>query len=765
MWHSWRYSFRTKLLSLFLIFSILPLAAVTIIVNNTVQKQYTQTLSNFFDKNVELQEKNLIDFLEGNKAWIKSIAAQDILLSQMENYSRDEEIDTNGIFASLVSIRRENSFIEQIYIINNEGEIIISTTTDDVGKPIRDVEEAIGDMDIRVPHYRSIATLNSGVRVLSLTTPFLRRSDNRLAATLVVEYNTTVIKSLIEGSLYTSQSINTQNEKIFNDSETGEIYVLDEAGVPLTNLRGVVKTPPKETFPYQSCLKGQSGSAVFWKGYQDVNVYGSFRCRKIDDLIFTFVVKQTEAEAFAVSNNLRTTIIAITGGLSLLVIVIILRIGQSIAKPIKQLQLGASELGKGNFDYKLDIQTHDEIEDLGHSFNEMARRLKQLIQDLKNRDQDLYKVNKELNTEKETISAERNKLEIIISGITDAVIALNANGEVLMFNKAAQILTGIPEVDVLGKPIGHFITFTEDDHKLSLEDYCPLNSEVFEGVIYQKEKLIMKTQAGKEAYINIITGKIKEGDITNLRAIITLHDVTSETQLEEMKLDFVSMAAHELRTPITSIRGYSSVLGEELEGGKTEQEVEWKGLVDRISISAEQLLALVENMLNVTKIEKGILSINTKNEPWGPNVIEVADIFKERAKNKHITLTVNEINPKLVAYVDKLRINEVLSNLISNAINYTQDGGTIVVEAHTSTDGTWIETSVTDNGQGIPKASQQHLFEKFFRVSGKLEQGSKGNGLGLYISKSIVQMHGGKIWVESEAHKGAKFIFTVPKAA
>jgi signal transduction histidine kinase len=759
MWHAWRFSFRTKLLSLFFLFAILPLAIVTFIVNDTVQRQYTQTLGSFFNKNVELQEKNLLYYLESNKTWIKSIAAQDIILSQVEKYSREEEYDSNSIFASLVSIRRENSFIEQIYIVNNEGEIFISTTTDDIGKSVRDKDEFLKDLNLRSPHYRSIADLNSSTRVISLTTPFLRRSDNSLAATLIVEYNTSIIKSLIEGNLYTSQSINDAVQ-----SNAGEIYVFDEDGIPLTNLKETIVNQPKNTYPYRSCINGKEGSAEFWRNYHDVEVYGSFRCRKIDDLVFTFVVSQPKSEAFAVNNNLRTTIVSITIGLALIVIISIIRVGQSITKPIKKLQQGASEFGKGNFEYKLEIQTHDEIEDLGNSFNEMANKLKQVVLDLKSRDVDLYKVNKELSNEKENISAERNILEIVMGGITDAVIALNKKSEIIIFNRAAQLLTNIPEIDALGKPIETLITFFEDDHKLTTSDYCPDNNEVFEGIIYQKDKLMLRTTPGKEAIVNIITGKIREGELSNLGAIITLHDITSEAQLEEMKLDFVSMAAHELRTPITSIRGYSSVLGEEMEESKNEEIKDWKALVERISISAEQLLALVENMLNVTKIEKGILSINTKNEQWGPNVVEVAEIFTERAKNKKITLTVKEIDPKLIAFVDKLRINEVVSNLISNAINYTQEGGTITVESHQSTDGTWIETSVTDNGQGIPKNAQNHLFEKFFRVSGKLEQGSKGNGLGLYISKSIVLMHGGKIWVESDAGKGAKFIFTVPKA-
>ncbi len=760
MFNSWRYSFRTKLLTLFFLVAILPLAIVSVIATRTVQQQYSQTLSVFFSKNVELQEKNLLYYLESNKVWIKSITAQENLLSQIEKYSKEEELSNNELFTSLVAIRRENPFIEQLYITSNSGEIIISTTTDDIGKMARTPQEAQKDTLTRSPHYRSITTINSGIRVIPLTAPFLRRSDNKVAATLVVEYNTSVIKSLLEGNLYTTQSI---NNKDIDDS--GEIYVLDEQGVPLTNLARKILTQPKDTLPYQKChAQEEDSSALFWKDYQNLNVYGSFRCKKTDDLIFTFVVAQPEEKAFAISNNLKNTITGLTVGLTLLVVISILRVGSSITNPIKKLQQGAAELGKGNFDYTLNIHTNDEIEVLGNAFNEMAKRLKQVILDLKSRDTDLFKVNKELSEEKETISAERNMLEIVMSGITDAVIALNKRNEIITFNKAAQILTNIAEIDALSKPVETLLTFSDEDHILTPQDYCPVNSEIFEGVIFQKEKVILKTVAGREATVNMITGKIREGDLANLGAIITLHDVTSETQLEEMKLDFVSMAAHELRTPITSIRGYASVLGEEMEETKDEQQLEWKSLVDRISISAEQLLALVENMLNVTKIEKGILSINTKNEPWGANIREVAEIFQERAKNKKITLSVKEIDPNLTAFVDKLRINEVVSNLISNAINYTQEGGNIVVESHASADGTWIETSVTDNGQGIPKSAQNHLFEKFFRVSGKLEQGSKGNGLGLYISKSIVLMHGGKIWVESDAGKGAKFIFTIPKA-
>ncbi|MDQ3098248.1 MAG: PAS domain-containing sensor histidine kinase [bacterium] len=378
---------------------------------------------------------------------------------------------------------------------------------------------------------------------------------------------------------------------------------------------------------------------------------------------------------------------------------------------------------------------------------------------------ELYKKNRELNKAleqskqlTELLQEEKNKIESILENIVDSVIFLGHTGKIITINKAGEESLGIKRDEAFKKPFSELIKIYDGTEELALDSLFK-NDEKGKTTISNVVRIVGK----KELYGTIgVAYNYYEAD--RKRTIITIHDKTKEHELEDMKLDFVSMAAHELRTPLTSIRGYASLMTEELEENEQLPVEDWKTLLSRISVSSEQLLALVENILNVTKIEKGILSLSCKDLCWRDCIQDVSEVFLDRAKSKGINLIIEDIDPSLLVYVDKLRIEEVIANLLSNAINYTQNNGEVRITAKVSgTDKDWIETSVIDNGEGIPKKSQEHLFEKFFRVSGPLEQGSKGNGLGLYISKSIVQMHGGKIWVDSDEGKGACFSFIVPR--
>jgi two-component system, OmpR family, phosphate regulon sensor histidine kinase PhoR len=260
--------------------------------------------------------------------------------------------------------------------------------------------------------------------------------------------------------------------------------------------------------------------------------------------------------------------------------------------------------------------------------------------------------------------------------------------------------------------------------------------------------------------LDIRVSKSHQSSSSDIRFLLTVHDITKEQQLEEMKLDFVSMAAHELRTPLTAIKGYISMFNEEVGAKLTKSQAMF---ISRINLSAEHLMALVENMLNVSRIERGVLTMEIRPTKWQPTIDEIVEELQNRAKERDISIKVIKAkNVDMVVAADKFRISQVLINLITNAINYTNPGGHI--EIWTEDKGHEIITHVKDTGHGIPKEAIPHLFTKFFRVSGSLEQGSKGTGLGLYIAKSIVSSHKGKIWVESEVDKGTQFSFSIPKA-
>ncbi|MEX0621588.1 MAG: ATP-binding protein [Candidatus Woykebacteria bacterium] len=358
------------------------------------------------------------------------------------------------------------------------------------------------------------------------------------------------------------------------------------------------------------------------------------------------------------------------------------------------------------------------------------------------------------------ITAERNKLTTTIESIVDGVLALDFEGRVITINSPALKMLDFGAKDIVGKDIDQVMKiFDKNGKRIFFKDLVSRRRLEKDTVVFRREDLKIITQHNKTIYVNLVSSAIKEGLEVGLGAIITMNDISGEKELEEMKIDFVSMAAHELRTPLTSIRGYLSVLQEELAKSLSSEQ---QSFLDKAFISSSQLAALVENLLSVSRIERGAMKIEASPQDWQVVLQETITSFLPLAQEKGIKLTLNCPEKLSPVSVDKFRIGEVLSNLVGNALNYTDKGGVVEITARTDKKEHVVLTSVRDTGQGIPESALPRLFTKFFRVSGVLEQGSKGTGLGLYISRAIVDMHGGKIWVESELGKGSTFFFTVP---
>lgn len=392
------------------------------------------------------------------------------------------------------------------------------------------------------------------------------------------------------------------------------------------------------------------------------------------------------------------------------------------------------------------------------SRQELESELKQRVKELEDIKANLENM---VAQRSRVIIAERNKLAIIVSGITDAVIALDFEEKIILFNKAAERLTGFLLQEVIGKEISSAIKIFDKNIEILPTTYAPLRTDGFEGMLYNKQNLkIIATRPGaapKESFVNFTSSTIKESQSVNLGCILTIHDITEEKQLEEMKLDFVSMAAHELRTPLTTIQGYLSVFSAENSKNFTSEQ---NMFLTRMQIASNELTGLIENLLNVSKIEKGVKTLKLEPLDIVALLQQVTSEFEEKTKEKSIQITFTKPTypiPNIMA--DKLRITEVISNLLSNAIAYTDKNGQISVSIEIKDNS--VITHVRDTGKGIPQEAIPHLFTKFFRVWEKLEM-AHGTGLGLYISKSIVEMHGGKIWVESEVGKGSEFSFALP---
>lgn len=415
-----------------------------------------------------------------------------------------------------------------------------------------------------------------------------------------------------------------------------------------------------------------------------------------------------------------------------------------ILKPLDDVIKGVESLASGNLNFRIDIRSNDKLQKLSESFNKLAEILKQSTE--------------KLEQGKDVISAERNKLSAIVSSVIDGIIAVDLAKNVVLVNKAAEYMTGYSTQEMEGKPIDQMIRLYKDQEEIPAKSYCQI-AFLQNSASRTFQSLTLVGKEGKKIKVNLATSAASGEVETNLGCILILHDLTYEGQLEQMRLDFVSMASHELKTPLTSIIGYLSVFIDE---NKQSLKKEALDLLDRSLVSAKQLLTLIGNILSVNKIEREQMNISIEPTDLNSVFSKAIDDLQNQAKIKNIILnfTKQDSLPKVLA--DPVRVSEVINNLVANAVNYTDAGGRIIVSTQVTPNE--VIVTVEDSGVGIPKEAIPHLFNKFFRVSNSLQKANKGSGLGLYISKSIIQSLNGKIWVESEMGKGSRFHFSLPIA-
>lgn len=443
----------------------------------------------------------------------------------------------------------------------------------------------------------------------------------------------------------------------------------------------------------------------------DKMIYLALPIFKDSTLIGVSRVSLFLSEITELNNRLSYEIIQI----SLIVIFIsffgVLYFSRRVTKPINELSHASRKVALGDFRVKVKFKGRDEIKDLGNNFNDMTDRLSELF---------------------EQVLSQKEEYHTLISSIQEGMVVVDADGKITLSNDSFKNLIGRTEL----KGLKYY----------EIEELKPV-SEVVDSLLTRNDISTKEVNInGKDFFCSgSFIGSKKE-------VVMLFHDVTEQKRLEKIKKDFVTNVSHELKTPLTAIKGFVETLQDDIEDDQSAH------YLDIIMRHTNRLIAIVQDLLILSEMEDSpkLMISKVDIKKICENVIK---IFEQKVKPKNIALDLNieEDFPKLS--VDIFRFEQILVNLIDNAIKYTDEGG-IFINIFQEFDKAIIE--VQDTGVGISEEDQQRIFERFYITDKSRSRKTGGSGLGLAIVKHIVQLHEGSINIESSKGKGTKFIIQLP---
>lgn len=354
----------------------------------------------------------------------------------------------------------------------------------------------------------------------------------------------------------------------------------------------------------------------------------------------------------------------------------------------------------------------------------------------------------------ETAVREKQQSEAIIEHSADGVMIIDNRWRIVSFNRAIELLTGWPREEAIGRPCAEVLGITNGQGvNICLVD-CPLQrrppplAPVVEGWVEARD--------GRRRYVQSRYAMQRSSTGEFLGAIASVRDITEQKIEEEAQSTFFSVISHELKTPVSIIKGYAETFARD--------DVSWPPDTMRegmqvIVEEADRLARQIQDLLDASRLQAGGMRLEMSDWSLPELVAQLVERFGTTAGAAFSfeTRLADELPP---VHADRERIREVLENLISNAIKYSPDGGTIRVAARS--EGQRAVVSVSDDGIGIPQEVQGQLFNRFYRVDNRMRRTTQGAGLGLFLSRAIVEAHGGRIWVNSRPGRGARFSFSVP---
>ncbi|MFA6410858.1 MAG: ATP-binding protein, partial [Candidatus Buchananbacteria bacterium] len=557
--------------------------------------------------------------------------------------------------------------------------------------------------------------------------------------------------------------LTTDNKLIYSiDNGSGNLV---DAGVILAPFLISDKNTPEHYIGSQSGVS-KLFSHTHSYGYKDFKGLG-----------WSIVIVRNSAEVLAPLNRLvYYNIFAVILILALIFILGIF-ISNIIIKPIKKLGNDISIVKKGDLNHLITSKSKDEIGDLTRSFalmvqavkqsqadietkvNEQTREIASKAKDLEDQKKAILNVLEDVEEEKtktESLAKDLEKFKMAVDNASDHIVITDPDGIILYANQSVEEITGYPVKEIIGQKAG------------SKENWGGLmNANVYKNfwdTIKKKKKVYIgelnnRRKNGQDYEVIASVSPVLDAKGEVLFFIGIERDITKEKQIDKAKTEFVSLASHQLRTPLSAINWYAEML---LAGDAGKISKEQKKYLAEIYRGNQRMVDLVNALLNVSRIDLGTFAI----EPVPTDIIELAKSvvgeLQPQIKIKKLKLGEDFAKDLPTMMVDPKLIRIIFQNLLSNSVKYTPEKGQI--DFMIKKDKNSILVTVRDNGYGITKSQQNKIFEKLFRADNVREKDTEGTGLGLYIVKAIVDQAKGKIWFESEENKGTTFYVSLPLA-
>ncbi|MEI8060829.1 MAG: ATP-binding protein [Candidatus Berkelbacteria bacterium] len=680
------------------------------------------------------------------------------------NQATNSEI-FNEVQKKLINIKSNSLDFQEVFLIDSTGKEVASSSLESIGQDKSSDEifiQGIKNTHIKDVYYSDVSKEHS--MAISVPVTDSGKTFGVIAARVDIH-------KFFAGLVDSGKS-----------EAVDRIFVMNSSGYLISQLaeydNGEILKTKLDADPPKACLaeiaKNKSSylpQIIVGKSIVNTTVIASYL--PIKETNWCVIVAEKESTALASTNSEIQLFILLLLGSVVIFYIVGYYFSTRITKPIEELKFSAEKIAAGDLSQNVIINSNDEIGQLSQSFDamikaviasraEVDRKVEEQTHEITEKsafmeDQQKAVLNilEDVEDEKDKVGHEKDKIDAILHSIGDGVFVVDKDLNIIVFNSVAAKLSGYSVEESMGKKYSDVLKFSFEDTGKVNDEF--MSKAMTTGEVQEMANHTQITQkAGEKIAVADSAAPLKDRDGSIIGCVVVFRDVTHEREIDKAKTEFVSLASHQLRTPLSSVNWFAEMLLAGDAGKLTKQQTEF---VEKIYAGNQRMVDLVNSLLNVSRIELGTFSV----EPEPTDVVEISkSVIEEltpQIKTKKLKIKENyEKIPKFSADPKLVRI--VLQNLLSNAVKYTPDGGS--VESNISLKDKNILINVKDSGYGIPKDQQDKIFSKLFRADNVREKDTEGTGLGLYIVKSIVDNSGGKISFDSAENKGTTFHVALP---